>query len=197
MNEKKNINGIILAGGKASRMQGTEKGLLIHEGKPFIEHLIEILKPLTDEIIIIAKTDSYNHLGLKVYKDLIKEIGPMGGIYSGLIYSSTDKNIVLACDMPDITGSFLNLLSKESGKNDYEAIVPEYQDELQPLCAVYSRSILPAINDCIEKGNFSMKDVIKTCRHKIISVTNPGNDLFRNVNTEKDYKLLTENKNTT
>ncbi len=199
MKEKKNSTGIILAGGLSTRMNGTDKGLLTINGKPIIEILIGILKPVTDELIIIANNGSYNYLGLKVCNDLKKDIGPMGGIYTGLTHSSSEINIVVACDMPGITRPFLNFLIREFQSGNYEAIVPAYKRELQPMSAAYNKSILPLVNEFIEKKKYSMKDVIRNCQHKIITIEDHpeflGEDLFRNVNTEKDYKLLSENKN--
>ena len=71
MNAKNNITGIILAGGKSSRM-GTEKGLILYKNKPFVKHIIEAMKPLVNNIIIICNTRAYERFGFKCYEDLIK-----------------------------------------------------------------------------------------------------------------------------
>ncbi len=83
----KNYTGIILAGGKSSRM-GTEKGLVEINHKKMIEYSIDQLKKVTENIIIISNTNKYNYLKYPVYEDLIKDIGPIGGIYTGLCKNS-------------------------------------------------------------------------------------------------------------
>ena len=99
MNAKNNITGIILAGGKSSRM-GTEKGLILYKNKPFVKHIIEAMKPLVNNIIIICNTRAYERFGFKCYEDLIKNTGPLAGIYTGLSYSKTDNNLIVSCDIP-------------------------------------------------------------------------------------------------
>ena len=85
METKKNITGVVMAGGESSRM-GTDKGVLEINGKPMVEVIISALKPVVDDIIIIANNSNYDYLGYKVYNDLIKKSGPLGGIYSALFY---------------------------------------------------------------------------------------------------------------
>ena len=82
MKSKNNITGIILAGGKSSRM-GTEKGLILYKNKPFVEHIIEAMNPLVDNIIIISNNKAYKSFGFRCYEDLIKNpLGEAKKIYS-------------------------------------------------------------------------------------------------------------------
>ena len=99
MKSKNNITGIILAGGKSSRM-GTEKGLILYKNKPFVEHIIEAMNPLVDNIIIISNNKAYKSFGFRCYEDLIKNTGPLAGIYTGLRYSKTENNLIVSCDVP-------------------------------------------------------------------------------------------------
>ncbi len=80
--------GIILAGGKSSRM-GEDKGLVLLNGKPMIQYVIEALKGVVSDIIIISNNASYNKFGIPVYPDIIKDKGPVGGIFTGLHHSKT------------------------------------------------------------------------------------------------------------
>ena len=90
---------IILAGGKSSRM-GSDKGLVLLNGKPMISYIIEILKKMQIPIIIISNNENYKQFGLPVFADIIKEKGPLGGIYTGLKNSKTESNIIVSCDVP-------------------------------------------------------------------------------------------------
>ena len=109
MIEKKDITGIILAGGKSTRM-GTDKGFLLLNNKPFVQYSIDALQPLVSEIIIVSDNPDYDRFGLKRINDTIKDAGPVAGICSGLEASSTAYNLILSCDIPLITSKILQKL---------------------------------------------------------------------------------------
>ena len=109
MIDKKDITGIILAGGKSSRM-GTDKGFLVLKGKSFIQHSIDVLKPLVSEIIIVSDNPEYDAFNFKRIEDIIKDAGPIAGICSGLKASSSQYNLVLSCDIPLIKAEILQKL---------------------------------------------------------------------------------------
>jgi molybdopterin-guanine dinucleotide biosynthesis protein A len=88
MKNKTNITGLILAGGKSSRM-GEDKGFLLRNGKPFIQYSIDALTPLVSEIIIVSDHPKYDVFRLKRINDITKNSGPVAGICSGLEASST------------------------------------------------------------------------------------------------------------
>ena len=73
MSNKNNITGIILAGGKSSRM-GSDKGFVIYNDKPFIQHIIDTLQPLVDEIIIVSNNPDYDVFKLKRVNDIIEKL---------------------------------------------------------------------------------------------------------------------------
>ena len=81
------ITGVILAGGKSSRM-GFDKGLAILNGKPMIQYVIDVFEKLGLDIIIISNSPGYETFGYPIYNDLIPEKGPVGGIYTCLLYTS-------------------------------------------------------------------------------------------------------------
>src|SRR6202008_2205785 len=93
------ITAIILAGGKSSRMK-EDKGLVYFNGKMLVEHVIASAKKMTTRIIIITANPAYRQFGYPCTEDEMKEKGPLGGIFTGLVHSSTKKNLVLGCDLP-------------------------------------------------------------------------------------------------
>ena len=99
MVEERNITTIILAGGKSTRMK-EDKGLIHFNGKMLVEVVIDAVKKITTNIIIITSTPAYKQFGCTCIEDEIKEKGPLGGILTGLANSSTKKNLVVGCDMP-------------------------------------------------------------------------------------------------
>ncbi len=94
-----NITGIILAGGRSSRMK-SEKGLVKFRKKLLIEYPVNIFKEICSDIIISSNHNKFNFLDCKVYHDEIIDCGPIGGIYTCLKKSITDYNLIAACDMP-------------------------------------------------------------------------------------------------
>ena len=145
---KKGITGIILAGGKSKRM-GTEKGLINFRGKTMIQYAIEVLEPICDQIIISANSNSYDALPYPKFSDIFPNSGPMGGIYTGLLNSRNDLNLVLSCDMPFIKADLLNDLVLNADGNDI--VVPWHRSKhFEPMCALYRKSVDSVFMDFIK-----------------------------------------------
>ena len=88
----KDITGIILSGGKSSRM-GLNKSLIELSGKTFIQRTKDLMSGLFENVILITnEPDLYDFLDIESYVDIFKVFGPLGGIHSGLINSKTDEN---------------------------------------------------------------------------------------------------------
>ena len=187
-----NITGIILAGGKSSRM-GQDKGLMQFNGQSFIEHAVQIVKDICDNVIIIANQNGYERLSIPVYADIIKDKGPAAGIYTGLHYSKTQYNLVVGCDMPFLSSEFLGyLLSQIDEKAD--AIVPEYENKSQPLCAVYSKGCLYQFEQSIQNGQLKMREIIGQLHTKHVVIDKTAGfyspNLFTNINTHKELETI-------
>jgi molybdopterin-guanine dinucleotide biosynthesis protein A len=187
MSQAEHITGIILAGGRSSRM-GSEKGLLELHGKKMIEYIVAALKPITSEIILVSANPGYSFLGYPLYPDLITDCGPSGGIFTGLHHSSTEKNIVLSCDTPYINTAFLDYLIRNAG--DEEITVPVFQTHTEALCGIYSKNIQPRLGEIISGGERKMTEILKQFR---VNYLDTGAQtqfdprlIFRNINTRED-----------
>lgn len=184
MSSKKNITGVILAGGKSSRM-GTDKGVLELNGKKIIEHIIYSIQPVVDEIIIISNTANYNYLGLKVYSDIIKECGPLAGIHTALTHSSTERNLVVSCDIPFINSELLSYIVENAG--GCEVAIPVHKGNTEPLCAVYSKNCTDRFEELISKNVLKMHNVFHHFITKEIFISEKQYfyhpKLFVNINT--------------
>ena len=120
MLEKKHITGIILAGGKSSRM-GTDKALFVLNGSTFLDHIIRALEPLVDDILIISNDERHSTYNLKRVRDTIADAGPISGLHAGLTNSVTENNLVLSCDIPLIETSMLEVLL-QNNEDDIDVI---------------------------------------------------------------------------
>ena len=134
------ISGVVLAGGKSTRM-GRNKAILEIGGKRLIDRLVEGLQGIFPEVIIVANTlDLYDYLGVRVVPDLIRDKGALGGIYTAAAIASNPWVFVMACDMPFFNPGLIRYLATLT--DDWDAVVP-YTDEWEPLYALYAKTCLP------------------------------------------------------
>lgn len=182
----KHINAYILAGGKSSRM-GSDKGFVLFKGKPLIEKVIEQLQPLFEKIIIVSNNSEYKKFGLEVIEDLIKDIGPAGGIHAALSNTQSEKVFIVSCDMPFITTDTARFIIKHSVNQQITLFL--YQGKIQPLFGVYSKDCLQKWEQLIGQGIIKLQEMITHFDLQKIDVSNnPSfNDLlFTNINDKHD-----------
>ncbi len=190
---KQEITGIVLAGGRSSRM-GKDKGLCMFRDKPLVAYAIEILKPLCGTLMISANhyPEKYAAFGLPVVPDEISGIGPMGGIYTCLKRSKTRHNLVLSCDTPFVSGEVFRLLLREAGKN-YQVVCPAHETFLiEPLSAYYNTNILGELEKAIAQNEFKMMRFFQRIRFRSVPVDRQlsffHEYLFLNLNTPEDME---------
>ena len=141
------ITGIILSGGKSRRM-GVNKSFLKLGNKHVIEIISGLMRELFGKVILITNEPFlYSFLKLDIYEDIYKNIGPLGGIHSGLTHSQTEKNFIISCDIPLISIDTIRFIADfPSGKS---IIVPYADGYTQQLCGVYSKSCLGFIEEIV------------------------------------------------
>lgn len=187
-NTGKHISAYILTGGQSRRF-GSDKALYEYQGKPLINYSIDLLSDYFEELVIIAKDEiPYKQLEYPVIEDLISFQTPLAGIYTGLSHANTEWNFFLACDMPLMTVEVLDKLCDELENTEQEkVVVPKVEHHLQPLAALYHRSLA---DDFLEIANKidSVKDFIRSYNHKVVEFENPKP--FTNVNTKEQLKRI-------
>ncbi|SFC43483.1 molybdenum cofactor guanylyltransferase [Algibacter lectus] len=188
MIDKTNITGIILAGGKSTRM-GTDKGFLMLNGKSFMQHSIDALKPVASKLIIVSNNTDYDVFGLNRVNDSIENAGPLAGIYSGLKESRTDYNLVLSCDIPLINSDVLRQLIS-AVENTSEVIQIESNNRKMPLIALYSKSCKTKFERLLNSGERKLQFAVNQCSVKSISLNKNEAKFTTNVNTKDELKQL-------
>jgi molybdenum cofactor guanylyltransferase len=173
---------ILLAGGKSSRMK-QEKGLVLLNGKMMIEHILDKIKLLSQNILIIAHHPDYQQFNVPVVADLVADCGPMGGILTALHYTKTDKNLVLSCDIPFISSEILSTLMANAG--DELVLAASHQGKIEPLCAVYDRRCLPFFSESIQQNQLKMMLLLEKLAAKTMDFSE-SESCFKNVNTPED-----------
>lgn len=186
---KNNINAILLAGGKSSRM-GSDKGLLLLNNKPMLQHVIDAVQPLVDEIIIVSNQKEYKQFGFPVFEDSIKDAGPLAGIYTGLLASKTHQNIVLSCDVPYVSVELIALLIEKS--LGFDVTIPKKNDRTHPMIGVYTQNCLPIFEKELEKQQLKVKLALEKVLLNIVDVSAFDDFNFLNINTKEDLNLKKE-----
>jgi molybdopterin-guanine dinucleotide biosynthesis protein A/molybdopterin converting factor small subunit len=181
---------IVLAGGRSSRM-GRPKALLPFDGTPLIVHTVRTLKPLFDEIVVVsAPGQELPDMPVTRVDDDIAYQGPVGGICYGLRATTTEVSFVTSCDSAFLNPALIfHLVSQLPG---HDVVVPFWEARLQPLHAVYKRSVLPLLEEQLARGQLrpvSLFDRVRTRRidEDEIRRFDPDGASFFNMNTPEDY----------
>ena len=178
--EERVFEGFVLAGGRSSRM-GRDKALLPLDGSTLLEQVAARVRAAAGSVTLIGPPERYSSLGLPVAADLIEDCGPIGGVYTALKISSAPWNLIVACDMPAVTTGFLAGLLEAARGADADCLVPETDRGLHPLCAVYHRRAVTALQHAIRHKSFKMHDLLRSLRTVAWPVDDPS--LLENVNT--------------
>jgi len=191
MNRSK--TGIILLAGGKSRRFGGDKAFFSFHGQPLIQRMLNKVRSISSDIIIVANWRIRpNFLSDPVYHDLIPKTGPLGGIYTGLVYSKCTRNLVLPCDMPGMSTECLCYLLEKGAKADIA--VACYQNRVEPLCAVYSKNCIPVIRKQLIQKNLQIQQLFKSVNTKKIHITAQlpfyHRQLFFNLNSREDLLLF-------
>ncbi len=189
------ITGIILAGGKSTRM-GVNKSFLKIDEITIIERIAELMKSLFSEVIIITnEINEYEFLKLPLYQDIYKEKGPLGGIHSGLVNSKTEKNFFISCDIPLMTKEMIAHIVNY--KTEKPIVFCEAAGYHQPLAGVYKKNVLPMIEEVLNRSKNANDNSLHLFLKKVDSeIIQPQNlefyddRIFFNVNNPEDYQYL-------
>ncbi len=188
MEHKTDITGIILAGGKSSRM-GTDKGFLKLDGETFISHIINAVKPLVNDIIIVSNNPEYDRFNLKRIEDIMMDAGPLAGLYSGLYHSKTENNIVLSCDVPLINTTVLKKLSRQAAK-DVDIVQIESNNKTMPLIALYKKHCMHQCLELLETGERRLRFAVSQFKTKTIVLDQHLHRYVKNINTINQLNAL-------
>lgn len=194
---RKDITGIILSGGKSSRMQ-TNKALLKLGNYSVIEIIANKMRSVFSEVIVSAnELPDFAFLNMPIIQDEFIGRGSLAGIHTALKTSKTERNFLISCDMPLISTELINYLI--SINSDKAILLPKVNGRIQQLCGVYSKSIIKEIENIFKlyetdkniKG--SVYELIENVPTEFIDVEHlPFYDenIFLNMNSPKDYEYI-------
>jgi len=188
------MTSIILAGGKSSRL-GQSKALQIIEGKSLIQWVVDRLAILSTEIIISTAHGEAipcsSAVRVKTVADIYPGKGPLVGIYSGLIASSSPRAIVIGCDTPFLSVSLLEYMTQVC--STFDVVVPRIKNKLEPLCAVYSKNCSGPIQGLLEQDELRIRKLFSMVKVKYVEEDeinrfDPKHLSFFNINSQADLE---------
>ncbi|GLI54632.1 putative molybdenum cofactor guanylyltransferase [Propionigenium maris DSM 9537] len=182
------MNGCIMAGGRNSRMNYRVKALLEYEGATFLERIIAALGD-ADKFIVTNTPEVFRDTDLPMYPDLVKDIGPMGGVYTALKVSTHERCIMVGCDMPLINREIIEIIDSQKG---YDVVVPRIDGRVEMLCAMYSKECIPVIERLIGEKKYKLSLILKEVRVKYIELPREKLQHFININSPEDYRKLSK-----
>ena len=176
----------ILAGGLSSRM-GQDKALIRLGNERIIERISKELSGFSEVIISAGSRGVYEEFGCPVVCDEEHGRGPIEGIRQLLSNAKEDHVFICAADMPNIKSEMVSYLAGYIS-SDYDCYVIADEDHIEPLCAVYSKRILPVIEELIREGSFRLREIFSRVRTKYISLeyTCFDKSVVKNINTRQE-----------
>jgi len=188
---KSSSAGFILTGGKSSRM-GTDKALVEFRGRTLLERALDTARRACDEVFIVGDSEKFASYG-PVIDDVFPGCGPLAGIHAALSNSSAELHLVVAVDMPFVSGELLRFLVKVAAETHASVVVPRTSRGFQPLCAVYRRVFAAPAEEALRAGKYKIDAVFHEVDVRIIgeeelSQAGFSERMFWNVNTPEDLR---------
>lgn len=203
------MTGIVLAGGKATRMGGAcDKAFLKIGSETIIDRQLKALRFFFKEIIIVTNSPDRckpphqlrgKHAittigaGVKIISDVIRDRGPMGGIYSGLLASGSFYNFVVACDMPFINRPLVRYIIEN--KSGYDIVIPKIGRRFHPLLGAYSKNCILPIEKMLKYNRLKVANIFSKVKTRFLSRQEIGRfdkDMASlvNINTPEELKRV-------
>jgi molybdopterin-guanine dinucleotide biosynthesis protein A len=187
----KDISAVILAGGKNTRIQ-LEKSLIRIQGIHLIDKQVELLDRIFDNIIIVSGKEAIINKfpNLKIVEDEYRNCGPLGGIQAAMKHSKTEDIFVFACDMPNLDASIILRQTAVYRSTDVKILVPQHEDGIEPLHAIYSISNLPLLENCLKTGRNSVRSFYDKSNIGYLDFEKKHIKNFFNINTQNDLQQI-------
>jgi molybdenum cofactor guanylyltransferase len=182
-----NITALILAGGAGRRVGHQDKGLITWQGKPFIAHVCEVLKPQVDDILISCNRNfaHYANFCSRTVSDNRRDFqGPLAGLEAATPFIKTELLVVVSCDMPQLPPDLVTRLTSPLSSTAADAPAISYAHDgirAQYLCAALRRDCLYSLTDFLDDGRRAVKDWFSD-RNAIAVDFSEQQSCFRNFN---------------
>ncbi|SJM96188.1 Molybdenum cofactor guanylyltransferase [Crenothrix polyspora] len=184
--------GVILAGGRATRMDHQDKGLVNYNGQPLIYYAISALSPIVAQVIINANRniERYQHFGLSVITDQTDSFnGPLAGVLATMAYTDADLLLVMPCDCPLIKTRHVQKLLAAQIENNADITVAFDGVQLHGVFFAVRRTLQQSLHDYLASGQRKVSTWQR--QHRIIPVDFSNEpDILTNINTMNELSIL-------
>jgi len=159
---------------------GQDKARLRYRGEPLANWIARLVEAAAGSVTLIGNPE------LGGIPDLYPGEGPLGGILTALRHTSADWNLIVACDMPEVSAEFLTGLLAAAERSGADALLPEGPSgQPEPLCAVYQKRIAGALEQRFAQGIRKITDALEAVAVARLPVAELKP--FQNVNTPEDW----------
>ena len=187
------IAAVILAGGKNSRLN-YEKSLLQVENDYFIQHQIKLLKKIFAEVIVVTEKEELRSLcqNVKFAADNFVDCGPVGGIEAAMAEYDFKDYFVFACDMPFLNTEIIRQMISEHNNSEADVTLPEHDEGIEPLHAIYKRNALQYLQKNIRAGKYQVRKIFPYLEVNYLGFSKKQLRYFFNINTPKDLQKFSQ-----
>jgi molybdenum cofactor guanylyltransferase len=192
---KDQITGLVLAGGKGSRMGGVDKGLQLHGGMPLAQHALQRLRPQVADVLVNANrnTTAYEAFGAAVWPDALPDQpGPLAGFLTGLMHCKTDYLVTVPCDTPNFPEDLVTRLAQALASNDADIAMAATTSadgvQVQPVFCLLKTSLKDSLIQFTASGQRKIDKWTST--HRCVEVLFEAELAFFNANTAEELKQL-------
>ncbi len=186
------ITGLVLAGGRAQRMGGIDKGLIMLNGRAMVEYVIAALYTEVDKLIINANRhlDQYAAFGYPVIPDNTDGyLGPLAGMASGMQACGTQYIVTAPCDSPLIASNLVQRLYKALTREGADISVAHDGERMHPVFALIRCDLLPNLLDFLNMGQRKIGHWY--AQHRLaVAYFRDQPEAFRNVNSPEERAEL-------
>ena len=148
-----------------------------------------VVSVAVSDILIVSDNTDYDIFDCKRINDLLKDLGPVSGIYSGLEASPTQYNLILSCDIPLINTEVLQKIV-DAMEDPYEIVQANSNGKSMPLVAMYKKQIKDKFYKCLLDNERRLRVAIQSCNYKDVVLEEALQSTTTNINTIEDYKNI-------
>ena len=185
------LSAYILCGGKSSRM-GEEKGLVDFHGKPFVQRILEAVFPTVSNAVLVTRNQAYGLFQLEMIPDLVEDKGPVGGIYTALSHASSQRVLILSCDIPKITAEVVSFLVEKARREPAKITFLSDGQSDYPLTGVYPRQCLESFKISTERNELKLRRLVESLPHQRVELDNERVSSLQNINSKTDLLAFTQ-----
>jgi len=191
--QRANITGVVLAGGKARRMGGEDKGLVVYRGRPLVAYALDALRMVSGTILINANRnlEKYAHFGYCVIEDLTESFdGPLAGLLSALRSAQTEYVLTAPCDCPHVDGALLGRLYDSMLAEEAELCAAFDGERLHPVFLIAQCRLADDLAAYLASGQRKMETWLKS-HHLALADYSDHPEIFVNINTREELTNTT------